>query len=89
MLYLDKVNVSYLTRTISLIFSVVVNRRKRIYVYEALTIKKIIKKAWAVTITLYSWWSPCKNCTPGEDNSNLIITEKAVPIIPENTANIR
>ena len=26
---------------------------------------------------------------PGEDNSNLINTEKAVPIIPANTANIK
>jgi len=28
-------------------------------------------------------------CTPGPDNSNLIKTEKAVPIKPENNANIR
>jgi hypothetical protein len=29
------------------------------------------------------------NCTPGADNSNLIKTEKAVPINPDNNANIR
>ena len=45
--------------------------------------------ACAVIITLNNWWSPAKNCTPGEDNSNLINTEKAVPIIPEKTANIK
>src|SRR5579875_646472 len=28
-------------------------------------------------------------CTPGADNSNLISTEKAVPIKPENNANIK
>ena len=28
-------------------------------------------------------------CTPGPDNSNRINTEKAVPIKPENNANIR
>ena len=28
-------------------------------------------------------------CTPGPDNSNLIKTEKAVPISPENKAKIR
>ena len=54
-----------------------------------LTIKKIITKAWAVIITLNSWWSPCKICTPGADNSNLIKTEKAVPIIPAKTAKMR
>jgi hypothetical protein len=38
---------------------------------------------------LNSWWSPCKNCTPGDDNSNLIKTEKAVPIIPAKTEKIK
>jgi len=28
-------------------------------------------------------------CTPGPDNSNLINTENAVPIKPENKANIK
>ena len=45
--------------------------------------------AWAEIITLNSWWSPCKNCTPGDDNSNLINTENAVPIIPANTEKIK
>lgn len=40
-------------------------------------------------ITLNNWWSPCKNCWPGADNSSLINTEKAVPNKPENTAKIR
>jgi len=51
--------------------------------------KKIIIKAWALTITLNNWWSPCKNCTPGAANSNLINTENAVPIIPANTEKIK
>jgi len=45
--------------------------------------------AWAEIITLKSWWSPCKNWTPGADNSNLIKIEKAVPIKPENIEKIR
>ena len=57
--------------------------------FSKFTIKKIIKKAWAVIITLNNWWSPCKNWTPGADNSNLIKTENAVPNKPENTANIK
>ena len=40
-------------------------------------------------ITLNNWWSPFKICIPGADNSNLIRTEKAVPIIPAKTANIK
>jgi len=51
--------------------------------------KKIIKKACAVMITLNSWWSPFRNWIPGADNSSLIKTEKAVPSKPENTAKIR
>ena len=54
-----------------------------------ITIKNIIKNACAVIITLNNWWSPCKNCTPGDDNSNLINTENAVPSNPENRAKIR
>ena len=54
-----------------------------------ITIKKIIKNAWAVIITLNNWWSPCKNCTPGADNSNLINTENPVPNIPAKIANTR
>jgi len=46
-------------------------------------------KAWAEIITLNNWWSPCNNCTPGLESSNLIRTEKAVPIIPENTEKIK
>ena len=37
---------------------------------------------------LYNWLSEIY-CTPGPDNSSLINTEKAVPISPENNANIR
>jgi hypothetical protein len=53
-----------------------------------ITIKKIITIAWAVIILLYNWLSEIY-CTPGPDNSNLIKTEKAVPINPENNANIK
>jgi hypothetical protein len=44
--------------------------------------------ACAVIILLYNWLSEIY-CTPGPDNSNLISTEKAVPINPENNAKIR
>lgn len=40
-------------------------------------------------ITLNNWWSPFKYWTPGAANSNLIRTEKAVPIIPAKTAKIK
>lgn len=53
-----------------------------------LTIKNIITKAWAVMILLYNWLSAI-NWTPGLDSSNLIKTEKAVPIKPDNKAKIR
>jgi hypothetical protein len=53
-----------------------------------ITIKNIITIAWAVIILLYNWlfaiyW------TPGPDNSILIKTERDVPTIPENKANIK
>lgn len=51
--------------------------------------KKIIRNAWAVMITLYSWWLPCRYCTPGAASSIRIITLNAVPSIPLNTAKIR
>jgi hypothetical protein len=50
--------------------------------------KKIITIACAVIILLYNWLSEIY-CTPGPDSSSLINTEKAVPINPENKANIR
>jgi hypothetical protein len=50
--------------------------------------KKIITNAWAVTITLYSWSSPAKYASPGDDNSILIRTENAVPIAPLIAPNI-
>lgn len=53
-----------------------------------LTIKKIITIAWAVIILLYNWLSAIY-CTPGPDNSRRISTENAVPINPENSANIK
>ena len=37
---------------------------------------------------MYNWLS-AMYCTPGPDNSNRIKTEKAVPIKPENKANIK
>lgn len=53
-----------------------------------ITIKNIITNAWAVTITLYKWWSPLKNASPGRDNSILIKTLKAVPAIPAKAPKI-
>jgi hypothetical protein len=50
--------------------------------------KKIIIIAWAVIILLYNWLSEIY-CTPGPESSNLISTENAVPINPENNANIK
>lgn len=44
--------------------------------------------AWAVIILLYNWLSAIY-WTPGPDSSNLINTEKAVPIKPENSAYIK
>ena len=54
-----------------------------------ITIKKIIRKACAVMITLYNWWFPFKICTPGEANSIRINTENAVPNIPLKIAKIK
>ena len=45
--------------------------------------------ACAVIITLNNWWSPWSIWAPGADNSILIITEKAVPIIPAKAAKIK
>jgi hypothetical protein len=53
-----------------------------------ITIKNIITIACAVIILLYNWLSAIY-CTPGPDNSNLISTEKAVPIIPPYKAKIK
>jgi len=58
-------------------------------IITGITRKNIITNACAVTITLYRCESPPKNADPGEDNSNLINTEKAVPTIPANTPNKR
>jgi len=57
-------------------------------IIAGITMKNIIIIACAVIILLYNWLSAIY-CTPGPDNSNLISTEKAVPINPENNANIR
>jgi hypothetical protein len=58
-------------------------------IVTGITKKKIITNAWAVTITLYKCPSPPKKAEPGEDNSILIRTEKAVPIIPAKTPKIK
>ena len=57
-------------------------------IIAGITIKKIITRAWAVIILLYNWLSAIY-WTPGPDSSNLINIEKAVPISPENNANMR
>lgn len=45
-----------------------------------ITMKKIITKAWAVTITLYIWSSCIRD--PGCDSSTRMILLIAVPIVP-------
>ena len=70
-----------------LIVIIVTNLMLDIYWY-ILTIKNIITIAWAVMILLYNWLSAIY-WTPGPDSSNLINTEKAVPIKPDNKAKIR
>lgn len=45
-----------------------------------MTIKKIIRKAWAVTITLYSWSLPKK--APGWPSSTRMIILILVPVSP-------
>jgi hypothetical protein len=57
-------------------------------IIAGITIKNIIRIACAVIILLYNWLSAIY-CTPGPDNSKRIRTEKAVPINPENNANIK
>ena len=57
-------------------------------IIAGMTMKNIITIAWAVIMLLYNWLSAIY-CTPGLDNSNLISTEKAVPIKPDSNANIR
>ena len=59
------------------------------YFNDILNIKKIIINSCAVMITLNNRWSPCRICTHGADNSNLINTENAVPIIPAKTEKIK
>ena len=54
-----------------------------------ITMKKIIKNACAVMITLYNWWFPFKIWFPGCANSIRIINEKHVPRTPENAPNKR
>jgi hypothetical protein len=48
-----------------------------------ITMKKIIKKAWAVIKTLYSWWFPNKRWLPGCNNSILIKSDIQPPNTPE------
>jgi hypothetical protein len=55
---------------------------------DGITIKNIIRIAWAVIILLYNWLSEIY-WTPGPLNSILIKTEKAVPNSPENNAKIK
>lgn len=52
-----------------------------------ITMKKIIIKACAVTITLQIWSSPINE--PGCPNSNRIRTLKAVPTIADQTPKIK
>ena len=52
-----------------------------------ITMKKIMTRAWAVTIVLYIWSSLSRD--PGCASSVRIITLIAVPIIPAQAPNIR
>ena len=52
-------------------------------IMTGITMKKIIIKACAVTITLYSWWFPSKKAFPGVESSKRITRLKAVPMTPE------
>ena len=52
-----------------------------------ITIKKIITRAWAVTITLYIWSSCSRD--PGCASSARIITLIAVPTIPAQAPNTK
>lgn len=56
-------------------------------IITGITMKNIMTKACAVTITLYKWSSP--NMLPGLDSSNLISRLKAVPVRPATTPNNR
>jgi hypothetical protein len=52
-----------------------------------MTMKKIMIKAWAVTITLYVWSSPMK--APGCPSSRRIRRLKAVPTMADQAPKIR
>jgi len=53
-----------------------------------ITRKKIIMKAWAVTIELYSWGS-FRNDPPGCINSRRIRTLRDVPIVPAHNPRMK
>jgi len=52
-----------------------------------ITMKKIIIKACAVTITLYSWLFPRRKLFAGDESSRRIRTLKSVPITPARAPN--
>jgi len=54
-------------------------------IITGITIKKIITKAWAVTITLYNWSFPSN--LPGCDNSTRIKNLSPLPTIPAHKPN--
>ncbi len=54
-----------------------------------ITIKKIIIKAWAVTITLYNWVLPNKSKLPGFINSQRINMDNHNPANPFNIPKIK
>lgn len=51
-----------------------------------ITRKKIMIKAWAVTIVLYNWSDPKKG--PGWPSSTRMRRDREVPTIPDHLANI-
>ena len=60
-----------------------INQLPKAPINIGITIKNIIIKAWAVTITLYNWLLPCKIWAPGKFNSIRIKIDSNNPKIPE------
>ena len=53
-----------------------------------MTAKKIISSPCAVTIVFHSW-PVLKWCIPGENSSQRMISDSAMPVVPPITAKIR
>lgn len=62
-------------------YSIVLLISKNYFLCLLLTMKNIMRNAWAVIIVLYNCESLANICVPGEPNSILINKDKQVPII--------